>query len=59
MLLGCQPGLDLVFDADPGTVAGTANLVYFMAEGDGDDDCTGAPDMGRRHTSLWMKVVKL
>lgn len=38
MLLRRESRLDLVFHSDAQPVAGTADMVHRMAEGDGDDD---------------------
>ena len=39
--------VDLVFDPDAQPVAGTAELVHRVAEGDGNHDSARAPIMGR------------
>ena len=38
MLLCRESGVDLVFDPDAQPMAGIAELVYCMAEGDGNHD---------------------
>ena len=42
-----ESGVDLVFDPDAQPVAGTAELVHRVAEGDGNHDSARAPIMGR------------
>ena len=47
MLLCRESWVDLVFDPDAQPVAGTAELVHRVAEGDGNHDSARAPIMGR------------